>query len=100
LHFDEFLRNTFGEILTIRDANSYFSDEKSYSVNAKATSMFWNTQSGDDIDLTKSINNISKLMVQTTRMYDFNSGNMMSNQFVTFGEFISVITKLHNLAWD
>lgn len=100
LHFDEFLRSTFGEILTIRDANSYFSDEKSYSVNAKATSMFWNTQSGDDIDLTKSVNNISKLMVQTTRMYDFNSGNMMNNQFVTFGEFISVITKLHNLAWD
>jgi len=33
-------------------------------------------------------------------MYDFNSGNMMNNQFVTFGEFISVITKLHNLAWD
>lgn len=101
LHFDEFLLNSFGDAITISDMKTRFSNEDKYGiVSTKATSMFWNNQQDDDINLSKSINNISKLLVSSTRMYDFKTGLVIPNTYLNFGQFISVITKIKDLAWN
>lgn len=99
LHFDEFLLNAFGDDIKIANMNERFSNVDKYELAAKATNMAWNNQTDDDIDLSKSINNVSKLLITSTRMYDWN-GNLIPDHFVQFGQFINVITKLKDIAWD
>lgn len=99
LHFDEFLLNAFGDDIKIANMNERFSNTDKYELAAKATNMAWNNQTDDDIDLSKSINNVSKLLITSTRMYDWN-GNLIPDHFVQFGQFINVITKLKDIAWD
>ena len=54
----------------------------------------------DDIKLEDSINNISKTVITTTRMYDHRTGNVMSNRYISTKEFIAIINKLRNLYWN
>ena len=99
LHFDEFLLDSFGDDIKISNMNVRFSNENKYKLAATATNMAWNNQTDDDIDLSKSINGVSKLIVESTRLYDW-KGNIIPEGFVQFGQFINVICKLKDLAWD
>lgn len=97
LHFDEFLLSSFGDTVNISDFSTRF--DKTYLINSKATNMFWNNQADDDIDVTKSVNNISKLIVNSTRRRDIH-GNIIPNSYINYGQFITTITKLKDLAWN
>ena len=99
LHFDEFLLDSFGDDVKISNMNVRFSNENKYKLAATATNMAWSNQADDDIDLSKSINGVSKLIVESTRLYDW-KGNIIPEGFVQFGQFINVICKLKDLAWD
>jgi len=99
LHFDEFLLDSFGDDIKISNMNVRFSNENKYKLAATATNMAWSNQEDDDIDLSESINGVSKLIVESTRLYDW-KGNIIPEGFVQFGQFINVICKLKDLAWD
>lgn len=99
LHFDEFLLNAFGDDIKIANMDVRFADTDKYKITATATNMAWQNQADDDIDLTKSINNVSKLIVESTRLYDWN-GNIIPDSYVQFGQFINVISKIKDLAWN
>lgn len=97
LHFDEFLKNAFGDLIQISN-NLKFSNENKYSIQSKATNMFWANNADDDIDVTKSTNNISKLLITSTRLYDFNSGILIPDSYLNYGQFVTVISKLKDLS--
>lgn len=97
LHFDEFLKNAFGDLIQISN-NLKFSDEYKYSIQSKATNMFWANNADDDIDVTKSTNNISKLLVTSTRLYDFNFGTLIPDSYLNYGQFVTLISKLKDLS--
>ena len=100
LHFDEFLINSLGDNIKVYDMDTRFSDEFKYSLAAKASNMFWTNGDNDDIDVTKSVNNLSKMIVQTSRLYDFNTGNPIQDEYLTFGQYVTAITKLKDLSWN
>lgn len=99
-HFDEFMILALGDNIKIYNLNERFSDDFKYSLTAKASNMFWTNGDNDDIDVSKSINNLSKIIIQTSKLYDFNTGNSISDEYLTFGQYIAAITKLKDLAWD
>lgn len=47
--------------------------------------MFWANNEEDDMDLSKSINNLSRILVNSTRLYDYNSGTLIPDTYLNFG---------------
>lgn len=99
LHFDEFIVNSLGKNIKVYDMDNRFSSENKYSLSARASSMFWTNGDNDDIDVEKSINNLSRLIVETSRMYDFNTGDSIPDTYISFSQYVLAITKLKDLSW-
>ena len=59
--------------------------------------MFWANNEEDDIDLSKSINNLSRILVNSTRLYDYNSGTLIPDTYLNFGQFTVLVSKLKDL---
>lgn len=100
LHFDEFMLNAFGDNITIKNIRTRFSSSPKYFLKNKSKEMAWSNQKDDDIIVADSINNLSKLLITTTRMYDSKAENkLIPNRYISTNEFIAIINKIHNLFW-
>lgn len=97
-HFDEFLLHIFGDTIKIKDRDTKFTDSDKYTLSSKATAMFWANNEEDDIDLSKSINNLSRILVNSTRLYDYNSGTLIPDTYLNFGQFTVLVSKLKDLS--
>lgn len=100
LHFDEFVLNTFGDNITIQNIRTRFTTEEKYSLKNKSKEMVWSNQKDDDIKVEDSINDISKVAITTTRMYDHRTGKIMDNNYLSTNEFIAVINQIKDLYWN
>lgn len=96
-HFDEFMTYQFGDNIGIKYFNQ-FTDGSNYTLNNKATSMFWANNQDDDIDVGASTNNISKTLVTTSRRFSYLTKAPLPNSFITYNEFINTLNAIKELA--
>lgn len=91
-YFDSILNNVLGKAI-------YKDIKGNYVIESKATNMFWSNQKDDDIDVSKSINNISKLIITTLPLYSANN-TLIPDSYITFNQFSNLIARIKDLSWN
>lgn len=96
-HFDTFLSNTLGKSISINKFGLKTGEDK-YRISDKTNNLMTTWRTSDEIFVEDEIDNITKLLVTTLKMYEYGSNTPMNDVYLSFGDFTHVIGKLKLLS--
>lgn len=101
--FDIIVKDLFGSIINVTGANfnSHNGDLHKYEIRGRATNMWNNWTTSDDIaDMSEVISDVTQALIETSRMYQWGSDVAFTDRYVSFHDFNYVIGKIKKFAFD
>lgn len=101
-NFDRIIKDNFSTIVIVspKYMNTHIMDDQKYKINTKASNMWETWTTSDDIEhMSDVISDITQLILDTRKRYDWGSNQPYSDQNVSFNDFmytIGIIKKLIN----
>lgn len=98
-NFDAVLRSQLGKVLDIKP-NTFgkFTADDKYSINNSSSNMPTTWRTIEDIDASNEINDITRLLVETTPMYLWQSSTPLFNRTLGLQEFNYMVSKIKDLS--
>lgn len=103
-NFDTILEDTIGTVVSINSSSTYnkhTGDLKKYSIINKATNIWRNWTSTDDIaDMAEVISDVTQMLVETSKMYSWQNNEPFQDKQLSFHDFnygIGLIKRLADL---
>lgn len=92
-NFDVVVKDTFGSIVKVNDAdNKHTHDLHKYEIKGRATNMWNNWTTSDDItSMSEVISEVTQALINTSRMYRWGSSEAYPDRYVSFHDFNYVI---------
>lgn len=101
-NFDRVIKDNFNTIIIIspKYMNTHIMDDQKYKINTKASNMWETWTTSDDIEhMADIISDITQVILDTRKRYDWQNNEPYSDQNVSFNDFmytIGIIKKLVN----
>lgn len=77
-----------------------FTGEDNYAISDKTAQIFTTWRRVEDINPENEADTITKLAINTTRIYSWQSGEPISGRYMTFQDFEYIIGKIKKIAFD
>lgn len=98
-HFDTFLQLSIGNLITINNQTNFnvrTANKYSLAVKTAANNTTWRTS--EVADITKELDKITRLAIETTPLYNYGEFTPSSTDFISFRDFQYIITRLKKIA--
>ncbi len=95
-NFDQILAMDFGNSFVINDFGS-FSNEHKYAFSDSGSKVYTTWRVDENIDVESEIDNITLHLITSCKMYDFNTGLPMNDNFLDFSSFGYIVGKIKML---
>lgn len=102
-NFDTIVKDTVGTIINISGTNfdSHQADLHKYEIRGRATNMWNNWTTSDDIaDMSEVISDVTQALIDTSRMYQWGSSEPFQDRYISFHDFNYIIGKIKKFAFD
>lgn len=103
-NFDTIVQDTIGTIIKVNSDSNYnkhTGDLTKYEIKGRATNMWNNWTTSDDIaDMSEVVSDVTQMLIETSRMYKWGSGEAYSDRYVSFNDFNYVVGKIKKWAND
>lgn len=102
-NFDTVVKDTVGTIINVSGTNfnSHLGDLYKYEIRGRATNMWNNWTTSDDIaDMSEVISDVTQALIDTSKMYQWGSSEPFIDRYVSFSDFNYVIGKIKRFAFD
>lgn len=103
-NFDTIVQDTIGTIIKVNENSNYnkhTGDLVKYEIKGRATNMWNNWTTSDDIaDMSEVVSDVTQMLIETSRMYKWGSGEDYPDRYVSFNDFNYVIGKIKKWAND
>lgn len=102
-HFDTIVEDSIGTIVRINGntKNKHTGDLTKYEIRGKATNMWKNWTATDDItDMAEVISDVTQMLVDTSRMYQWGNDEAFPDRYLSFNDFNHVIGIIKKLPFD
>ena len=97
-NFDTIVTDTMGSIIKVSNDSHYnrhTGDLTKYEIKGRASNMWNNWTTSDDIaDMSEVISDVTQVLIETSKMYKWKSGEAYSDRYVSFNDFNHVIGKI------
>lgn len=97
-HFDSYLSLTLGKAIQIKDFNVKTGDNK-YQIAGKTSNLTTTWRTSEDINVESEADAITKLAINTTPLYRWQSDVPVANQYLHFSDFEHTIAKIKDLSY-
>ena len=103
-NFDTIVQDTIGTIIKVNtnsNYNKHTGDLTKYEIKGRATNMWNNWTTSDDIaDMSEVVSDVTQMLIETSRMYKWGSGEAYPDRYVSFNDFNYIIGKIKKWAND
>lgn len=102
-NFDTLVKDTFGSIIKVDgiDFNKHIGSLHRYQLSTKATNMWNNWTTSDDIaDMADVISEVTQALINTSRLYKWGNGEAYPDRYVSFNDFNYVVGFIKRCAMD
>ena len=102
-NFDTIVKDSVGTIIKVndQDLDGHTGDLTKYEIKGRATNMWNNWTTSDDIaDMSEVISDVTQALINTSRMYKWGSSEAFSDRYVSFNDFNYVIGFIKKHAFD
>lgn len=97
-HFDSYLSLTLGKAIEIKDFNVKTGENK-YQIAGKTSKLTTTWRTSEDINVESEADAITKLAINTTPVYRWQSDTPMSGRHLHFSDFEHTIAKIKDLSY-
>ena len=94
-NLDTYLKKLFGDNIIINDFGIITSSDNQYSFASRSADNNKTWRRDENIDVSKEINGISKLLIETIEKYPINSRNTPIG-YINFNEYLQVVKEIKN----
>lgn len=98
-HFDTYVYLTLGKSVQIRDFGSKTGKDK-YQISEKTNEMARTWRENDEIFVEDELDNITKLLISTTKLYEWQGKDPIQGRFIETQDFYYIIAKIKQLGSD
>ena len=102
-NFDTIVKDTFGSVVQVNnfDYDGHTGNLKKYEIRGRATNMWNNWTTSDDItDMSEVISEVTQALINTSRMYQWGNGEAYKDRYVSFNDFNHIIGVIKKWAFD
>lgn len=98
-HFDTYVYLTLGKSIQIRDFGNKTGKDK-YQISEKTNEMSRTWRETDEIFVEDELDNITKLIISTTKLYEWQGKDPIKGRFIESQDFYYIISKIKQLGLD
>lgn len=103
-NFDTIVQDIIGTIIKVNtdsNYNKHTGNLTKYEIKGRATNMWNNWTTSDDIaDMSEVVSDVTQMLIETSRMYKWGSGEAYPDRYVSFNDFNYVIGKIKKWSND
>lgn len=97
-HFDSYLSVTLGKAIQIKDFNVKTGEDK-YQIASQTSKLTTTWRTSEDINVESEADAITKLAINTTPLFRWQSDTPINGQYLHFSDFEHVVAKIKDLSY-
>ena len=101
--FDTIVQDTIGTVVKVGSGhfNKHTGDLTKYEIKGRATNMWNNWTTSDDIaDMSEVVSDVTQMLVETSRMYKWKNEEAYPDRYLSFNDFNYAIGLVKRMAFD